>query len=106
MSAHVGKDPPPPISIDPSLPLPLSEIILRALAKDAAERFQSAEEFRLALVAVRHAPVKKAAPRIALRWGMGAAALFVVAGVFPTFRHPKAPVPEAPVVQARGLPGS
>ncbi len=108
MSAHVGQDPPPPISVDPSLPLPLSEIILRALAKDAAERFQSAAEFRLALETVRHAPVKKAAPSTALiwalRWGMGAAALFVVAGILPTFRHPKAPVPEAPVVEARVLP--
>src|SRR5712691_7576213 len=106
MSAHVGQDPPPPISVDPSLPLPLSEIILRALAKDAADRFQSAAEFRLALETVRHAPVKKPAPRIALRWGMGAAALFVVAAVLPTFRHPKAPAPEASVVQARVLPVS
>jgi len=28
--------------------------------------------------------------------GIGAAAFFVVAGVLPTFRRPKAPVPEAP----------
>src|SRR5258708_6801420 len=110
MSAHVGKDPPPPISVDPSLPLPLSEIILRALAKDAAERFQSAKEFRLALETVRHAPVKKATPstalRWALRWGMGAAALFVVTGVLPTFRHREAPVPEASTPEARVVPVS
>ena len=49
MSAHLEKDPVPPVSIDPSLPEALNDLILMAVAKDPAQRFQSAGAFRNAL---------------------------------------------------------
>ena len=49
MAAHVQKQPRPPIALRTDLPQALNEIILRAMAKDPAERFQSAEEFSSAL---------------------------------------------------------
>jgi len=52
MSAHVHQPPDPPIELTPSLPPALNSAILRAMAKDPAERFQSADEF---LEATRHA---------------------------------------------------
>ncbi len=45
MSAHVHELPKPPIELEPSLPRALNDAILRAMAKDPAERFQSSDEF-------------------------------------------------------------
>jgi serine/threonine protein kinase len=42
MMQHINTLPTPPILINPHIPLALSEIILRALAKDATARFSSA----------------------------------------------------------------
>jgi len=52
MIAQTQQAPPPPIQVDPSIPPTLNEIILRALEKDPARRFQTAEEFRGALAGV------------------------------------------------------
>jgi serine/threonine-protein kinase len=52
MTAHLNENPPPPISIRADLPPALNEIILMAMAKDPANRFQSAEAFRAALKSV------------------------------------------------------
>ncbi|HLK22029.1 MAG TPA: serine/threonine-protein kinase [Bryobacteraceae bacterium] len=49
MVAQVQKQPTPLIEIAPEIPEELNAIVLKALAKDPAHRFQSAEEFRLAL---------------------------------------------------------
>ncbi len=49
MLAQIQQAPPPPIQADPSLPPAINEIILRALEKDPALRFQTAEDFRAAL---------------------------------------------------------
>ena len=49
MAAHLQKNPVPPIMIRTDLPAGLSEIMMRAMAKDAALRFQTAEDFRSAL---------------------------------------------------------
>jgi serine/threonine-protein kinase len=49
MRAQVEHVPPPPSAIDTAVPEELNQIILRALAKDPAERFQTGEEFREAL---------------------------------------------------------
>ncbi len=49
MQAQVEHVPPPPSAIDATVPERLSQIILRALAKDRNERFQTGEEFREAL---------------------------------------------------------
>ena len=49
MSAHLGQAPMAPIEVIPGIPSALSEIILMAIEKDPAARFQTAEAFRAAL---------------------------------------------------------
>jgi serine/threonine-protein kinase len=49
MNAHLEKPPIPPNQLNPGLPPFLCQAIERALAKSPAQRFQSADEFRLAL---------------------------------------------------------
>ena len=53
MSAHLEKTPVPPVTIDPTLPAALNDIILLAVAKEPDQRFQTAEAFRNALRAWR-----------------------------------------------------
>ena len=60
MSAHLEKQPVPPIEVDPKLPAALNEIILMSIAKDPAKRFQSAAAFQAAIKSLggsRPAPV-------------------------------------------------
>src|SRR6266852_2472591 len=52
MTAHLNVNPPPPITLRSDLPTSLTEIILMAMAKDPANRFQSADAFRAALQSV------------------------------------------------------
>jgi eukaryotic-like serine/threonine-protein kinase len=49
MMCHVGEPPVPPSNVNPDLPPALDEMLLKALDKDPANRFQSAEAFRYAL---------------------------------------------------------
>jgi serine/threonine protein kinase len=56
MTAHLEKTPVPPNNVNPSLPPFLCRAILRSLAKDPAQRFQSAEDFRVALNGEVEAP--------------------------------------------------
>ena len=49
MSAHLQQAPMAPIEVIPGIPSGLSDIILMAIEKDPAARFQSAEAFRAAL---------------------------------------------------------
>ena len=53
MTAHVKDEPKPPQELQPGLPPALNEIILMAIAKDPARRFQTADAFRNALSSVR-----------------------------------------------------
>jgi serine/threonine-protein kinase len=55
MAAHVQQPPKPPIEVRSNLSAALNEIILTAIAKDPAQRFQSANAFRNALSSVRGA---------------------------------------------------
>jgi len=50
---QVSAQPPAPSAINPAVPPALDEIVLRALAKDPADRYKSAEEFIAALREVR-----------------------------------------------------
>ncbi|MBI3682434.1 MAG: protein kinase [Acidobacteria bacterium] len=50
MTAQLNHQPRPPVELNPKIPHGLSVIILRALEKDAAKRFQTTEEFRAALM--------------------------------------------------------
>ncbi len=52
MSAHLQEAPKAPIDVIPGIPAALSDIILMAIEKDPAARFQSAEAFRAALSSV------------------------------------------------------
>ncbi len=58
MEAHVKETPHPPIELQPNLPKALNDIIVMAVAKDPAQRFQTADAFRNALsqVGVAAAP--------------------------------------------------
>jgi eukaryotic-like serine/threonine-protein kinase len=49
MRAHVELVPQPPSSLNPKVPSSLDAIVGKAVAKDPALRFQSADEFRIAL---------------------------------------------------------
>lgn len=49
MYQHVNDPPPQPRAINPTIPASLEMVILRALAKDPADRFQSAEAMEAAL---------------------------------------------------------
>ncbi len=61
MEAHVKEIPRPPIEVQPTLPKGLSDIIVMAVAKDPAQRFQTAEAFRNALSQVSMTSVAAAA---------------------------------------------
>lgn len=56
MAAHLKETPRPPLELDPSLPPALNQIILMALAKEAARRFGSANAMRNALASLRPKP--------------------------------------------------
>ena len=55
MAAHVNEVPRPPVEFQPELPPALNQIILIAIAKEPARRFQTATAFRNALNNVRGA---------------------------------------------------
>ncbi len=66
MEAHVKEIPRAPIEVQPSMPKALSDIIMMAVAKDPAQRFQTADAFRNALSQVdRTAAVGAAAAAVA-----------------------------------------
>jgi serine/threonine-protein kinase len=52
MTAHLNETPPEPITLRGDLPTGLNQIIMMAIAKDPANRFQSADAFRAALSSV------------------------------------------------------
>ncbi len=58
MRAQVMETPPPPIEVVPTLSKNLNDVIMKAVAKDPAQRFQSAEAFSSALsqIAAADAP--------------------------------------------------
>jgi serine/threonine-protein kinase len=65
LAAHIQQTPKPPIELRRDLPSALNDIILMAMEKDPARRFQSAESMRTALNSVRSSlgmPAAQAAP--------------------------------------------
>jgi serine/threonine protein kinase len=52
MNAHLHEQPLPPSSLQPAMPQELEDIILKAIDKEPDNRFQSAHEFRKALLKV------------------------------------------------------
>ncbi len=61
LNAHMNEAPTPPVEIDPSISPQLNAIVLRAMAKLPEQRFQTAEEFRGALKALREVPAPQPA---------------------------------------------
>jgi serine/threonine-protein kinase len=53
MSAHLEKEPVPPIQVDPKLPAELNEIILMAIGREPEQRFQTADAMRAAIDSIR-----------------------------------------------------
>jgi serine/threonine-protein kinase len=91
MAAHLQSTPVPPIQIDPSVPAPLNQIILTAIAKDPAQRFQSADAFRAALESVQGqmagyapAPVYASPQAEPARQGSSRRLLYMIAGSLAT----------------------
>ncbi len=96
MAAHLQQPPVPPVDRDPRIPAALSDVILMAIAKDPAERFQTAAAFRAALESTLAAPGPMAFP--------AAQTLIAPATQAPGAWTPE-PVPEAPMKYSskRGL---
>src|SRR5690606_3226159 len=59
---HVSTDPAPPSSLNPDVTPQLDAVVLRALRKDPAGRYQSAEDMRADLVAVLRGQTPSAPP--------------------------------------------
>jgi serine/threonine protein kinase len=57
MIAHLEETPVPPSDLNPSIPVAISAIILKAMAKEPEDRFQSAQEMQAALRTGEVAPV-------------------------------------------------
>ncbi len=76
---HVSERPVPPGQLRPGIPPALEAVVMRALEKDPARRFQSAEEFIAALEAGRRAPTRPVVRRAVGRRGRAALALVAVA---------------------------
>ncbi len=55
MRAHIEAPPPPPSALQPGIPAALEAVVLRALAKNLPDRFQTAAEFRTALLGAAEA---------------------------------------------------
>ena len=105
MAAHLAASPVPPIQIDPSLPAAVNEIILMSIAKDAAQRFQSAEAFGNALWNVYlmlTGQVPAPQPAMQAQPAAAAAAPAPVAAAAPAAKPAPPPAP-APTGSRRGL---
>lgn len=62
LKAHIVKPPPPPTKINPHLPVSLENVLLKALEKDPADRFQTASELAKAFSAALHQPADDTVP--------------------------------------------
>ncbi len=98
MAAHQEKTPVPPIAVDPTLPSLLNDVILMAIAKDPANRFQSADAFRAALGSVQKSVSAATAATTAT---ISPAAPPVQSAAAPTPTMPPPPVAASP--SNRGL---
>jgi eukaryotic-like serine/threonine-protein kinase len=94
---HVSTAPPNPRTLEPAVSEALAGVAMRALSKDAADRYQTADEFAAALRKARR-PVRPAGDDVmAAAAGDGLTAAGAIAGVPPaSVPAPKSPAPAAP----------
>jgi eukaryotic-like serine/threonine-protein kinase len=123
MTAQVNEAARPPIELQPELPAALNQIILMAIAKDPARRFQTATAFRNALNTVREnvrgvsptaavaaaisAPAASTASMSSLQYPVTSASKVATFAVSPPatkdMPKPNAPLPPPPPTGHRGL---
>jgi eukaryotic-like serine/threonine-protein kinase len=70
LMGHMHKEPVPPHLVAPLVPMIISNAVMRALAKDPATRFQTAEEFLRALELTPSAPVPEAGVTLPFQAGL------------------------------------
>ena len=92
MAAHLQQPPQPPVLFDSSLPQPLNDAIMISIAKDPAQRFQTAAAFRSALQSVEK------------DIGVGALAAANAGGtqLYPAAPPPPPPRPSQPHIPSMG----
>jgi len=73
MLGHMERVPVPPHQVAPQIPIPISDAVMRALAKDPAQRFTSADEFLHALQLDHSARERAAAVPLPLTKPVGTA---------------------------------
>jgi serine/threonine-protein kinase len=94
LTQQLNESPQPPIEVNPNVPRPVSDLILMAMAKDPAQRFQTADAFAKALGSIAN----QLQPAASLGAGLGADSVTEAApaGAFPSPRVP----PPAPAQTA------
>jgi hypothetical protein len=95
LNAQLNEAPMPPVLVNPALPQALNNIVMRAMVKAPEGRFQSAEEFRAALKAVREPHAAPQAAPMPMQQAPEAA---------PTVPAQPAFAPVAPVAAAHAAP--
>jgi len=95
MAAHLDGQVTPPIQVNPLLGPALNELIMTAIAKDPAQRFQSADAFRAALHNVAKTLTPAATPLVATHAGGPSAPTPVAPGPPPAAAAPPPPPPSA-----------
>jgi len=98
MAAQLQEEPKPPIELCPNLPAALNEVILTAMQKDPANRFQTADAFRNAVNNVASTLPKAAVPAIlpVASRPVAGPATELFRGTLPTASAPKIPAPPVP----------
>ncbi|MGC2635869.1 MAG: serine/threonine-protein kinase, partial [Acidobacteriaceae bacterium] len=74
LNAHLNEAPVPPQQINPNLPAGLNDIVMRAIAKAPADRFQTADDFRNAIRGLQQQRAQAAAPTQSPQSGLAPAA--------------------------------
>jgi serine/threonine-protein kinase len=101
---HLNEPPPPPSSVAPGIPADLDRVVLRALAKDPEDRYQSAEEFDSDLARIEAGlPVARetadAATAVLAGAGAGAATQVLAPRQAPAAPPPRRPPPYDPYTE-------
>jgi serine/threonine-protein kinase len=100
MTAHLNTEPPSPISLRSDLPPALNEIILMAMAKDPASRFQTADAFRNALKSVPVSALSSSGTTVTPQPKPGSMTTLVETPVPPRVSTSATPAPTPPAAPA------